>query len=259
MAPIIDIQFSRVGKKPRRNLLVAFGYSLADVHRRQQRKDVSLEEHDQQFKHADHEEEQERSKTGRDVERAGDLEHEVGATQGEEHEEQVASEHVREETQAQSHWANHDGREELEWHDQEQDRTGDASRHTLVLEVAEDPVDFHTCADVNDPSNNRERNSKTELRERRELDERNQTDVVVHQNDGEERKQEGHKGEKFLGADAVASDRVTDDAVNQFASVLETSRHYFCLARRCPEEQPNRESAEGKHQHRLGDIDDRCL
>jgi len=132
----------------------------------------------------------------------------------------VAGEHVGEKTQAQRDRANDDAREELERNDEQQDQTCDARWHTLVFEVAKYTVHFHTRADVNNPSDDRKRNSEAEVRERRELQEGNEADVVVYQDHREQREQERHERQELFRTDAVACDRVANESVDEFASEL---------------------------------------
>mgnify|MGYP007068606190 CR=1 FL=1 len=90
----------------------------------------------------------------------------------------------------------------------------------LVLEVAKHTVHFHTCSDVNNPSDDRKRYGEAEVRERRELQEWDEADVVVYQDHREQREQERHERQELFRTDAVACDRVANESVDEFASEL---------------------------------------
>jgi hypothetical protein len=228
------------------------GERRADVGRGEHDEDVGLHDLDERLEEREddaHGEGERGEHLQRDRVRG---EEHVVAAEDEQHQQQVAGEHVAEQPQRERHGAQQDVRQELDRGEDDPHPPRHVRRPRRHLQVAAQPVVADAHDVVDQPHQRRERVRHAGMGERRELEQRDDPEQVVHEHEREQRGEERDVLEE-LRPDHVPGDRVPDDPVERLAEELPLARHQLRAAHRHPEEHIDDHGGEHELHDRLGD------
>src|SRR3954452_9768759 len=198
-----------------------------EVGAHQDREDVGLQEDDQQLeeRHHDRHQRRDRSEYYREVVAA----EQVHRTQGEDHQQHGAGEHVGEEPDREGERPDDEVLQDLDRGHQDVHELRDARQEEDVLEVAADTLLADPDVDVEDPADQREDEREGELRHRRDLREGDDRQQVVRQDEEEQRREERRERQSSR-SHHVAGDAAADEGVAALPDELQLAGHDLRLA-----------------------------
>ncbi len=160
-----------------------------DVDRGEDREDVGLQEADQDLEHGHEHEHDERQHAEYSEDDVVALEDELLGEQRERHEQDVAGQHVGEETNGEREGADDQVREDLDGADQRVEGRRDARRGDHVAEVAE-PLVLQAGSDVHEPDEQGEEQRDRHSSRCRHVQDRDDARQVAQIDENEQRQQE---------------------------------------------------------------------
>ena len=153
----------------------------------------------------------------------------------EDHQEQVASEHVGKETERERQWSNKEEGEQLKRSDEDVSHLRNTRHEHDLFDVLEGTLLAHTYVVEDQEGDDCQDIRKAHSGHRRELQERNDAEEIVHQDESEEREQVRNKAHELM-SDDIFSKILANKAVDALTCVLQSRWHDSCFARRDDEE-----------------------
>ena len=193
-----------------------------DVHRGQQREHVSLQEDDQQLEERECDTGNDRRNTEDRLESAGH-EEEVVRRAEEQHQQDVAGQHVGHETNHQRERAQDEGRDELDGHQQEVQGQRDAGNDDAALDVLEEAVLLDSHVVEHDVGERCEYQRHTDSCVRRDVQEGNDAGQVAGDHDEEDRRDDRQEALALFLAQDLLGDVDTNEVERELSCVLQST------------------------------------